>query len=360
LLAGVQNQSGHYTTPLTLEEMQDKQAVVETSAGPFIIELRPELAPNHAGYFMKLAEEGAYDGTTFHRMVKYGIIQGGDPLSKDPEQADRYGQGGLGILRAEPNEARHVRGAVSAVLRPGDRDSAGAQFFVCIVDQPGLDGSYTVFGQVVEGMDVVQKISETPTDEKGRALERVEILSVTLRDKPPPEPEPFSTETVEELADYRAVLETSLGSITIELLPEKAPEHVRNFLRLASVGAYDGNAFHRIVPGFVIQTGSLATRVEPLTEKITKYVRNLAPEFNDTPHVLGTVSMARGDDPASASTSFFICTGDAHSLDGKYTAFGQVVEGLDIVAAIEAVPTEGEEPLCRVELVRVRLEKAPR
>lgn len=346
-----------FTTPLSLEEMRDKQAVVETSRGTFVIDLLPEAAPNHVGYFMKLAQEGAYDGTTFHRVVKYGIIQGGDPLSKDPSARDLYGTGGLGKLAREPSEEKHTRGAVSAVQIPGRPDSAGAQFFVCVTDQSALDGQYTVFGRVEEGMDVVQAISETPVDEQGRALERVEILNVTLRDRPPPLPEPFSTESISELAQYRAVLETSFGPITIELFADKAPEHVRNFLRLASVGAYDGTAFHRIVPGFVIQTGFLSTRAQPPSEKILKLVRSLEPEFNDTPHLKGVVSMARGDDPASASTSFFICAGDATSLDGTYTAFGRVVEGLTVVDAIQSVPVDGETPLARVELVRVRVER---
>ena len=87
------------------------------------------------------------------------------------------------------------------------------------------------------------------------------------------EAEPFSTETVEELARYRAVLETSVGPITIELLPEKAPNHVRNFLRLAVAGVYDGTAWHRVIPGFLIQTGLVSTRSEPLSEESRKYIR---------------------------------------------------------------------------------------
>ena len=85
-----------FRTTLTLEEMTGKQAVVNTSAGIFVIDLRPDLAPNHVGYFIKLAREGAYDRTTFHRLVRHGIIQGGDPLSKDPAKAKLYGTGGLG------------------------------------------------------------------------------------------------------------------------------------------------------------------------------------------------------------------------------------------------------------------------
>ena len=342
-----------FKTPLPLAQMTNKQAVVETTAGTFIIDLRPDLAPNHVGYFIKLASANAFAGTTFHRVIRGGIIQGGDPISKDPAKKAQYGTGGLGVLQAERSGEPFSRGTVAAVIRPGEPDSAGAQFFVCVTDQPALNGQYTAFGRVSEGLDIVQKISETPADSKAAALERVEIKSITIRDAPAPEPVPFTTETPAELAQYRAAIETSAGVITIEFFADKAPEHVRNFLRLAQAGVFDGTAFHRVVPGFVIQGGYLSTR-GPLTEKQERVVHNLQPEFNDTKHVKGIVSMARGDDPASATTSFFIVTGNAPSLDGKYTAFGRVVDGLDVVEKIEQAPLTGEAPATRVEILRVR------
>src|SRR3954465_15420053 len=91
----------HFRTTLTANEMKGKQAVVETAMGTFVIQLLPDAAPNHVGYMIKLARDGAYDHTTFHRAVKHGIIQGGDPLSRDPEQTAKYGTGGLGVLDAE-------------------------------------------------------------------------------------------------------------------------------------------------------------------------------------------------------------------------------------------------------------------
>src|SRR5215210_1000038 len=84
-----------FTTPLTVAEMANKQAVVNTSAGTFVIDLKPDLSPNHVGYFIKLASEGAYNGTVFHRIIRHGIVQGGDPLSKDPAKSSLYGTGGL-------------------------------------------------------------------------------------------------------------------------------------------------------------------------------------------------------------------------------------------------------------------------
>jgi peptidyl-prolyl cis-trans isomerase B (cyclophilin B) len=331
-----------------------RQAVVETTAGTFVIDLAPEQAPATAAYFMRIAAEGGYAGTMFHKMLKYGIVQGGDPLSKDPAKRAQYGTGGLNALKDEARAPKMTRGSVAAVTIPGKADSAGQQFFIVLVDQPGLDGKYTVFGHVSDGIEVLQKISETPVDEKGVATARVEITRVTIRDKPP---ERFVNDTVQDLAGYRAVLDTSAGPIAIEFSPEKAPAHVRQFLRLAQAGVYDQMAFHRVAPGFVIQTGALTSRAAPLTETQQRLVHNLAPEFNDTKHIKGIVSMARGDAPDSASTSFFICTGPSAALDGQYTAFGRVVSGMAAVEAIEASPRDGETPTTRIELRSVRIEK---
>lgn len=332
-----------------------QQAVVETSAGTFIVDLLPDVAPNHVAYFSKLASEGAYVGTTFHRMVRFGMIQGGDPLSKDPARRAEYGTGGLNAVRAEARAEKMTAGSVAAVLVPGRPDSAGAQFFVVVVDQPGLGGQFTVFGRIADGMDVVQRISETPVDGDLRALERVEIRRVTLRDTPPPEVDPFAEASVTDLAAYRALLDTSEGTVTLALLPDKAPEHVRQFLRLAAAGVYDGMAFHRVVPGFVVQTGALSSRQVPLTPRQQKRVVSLAPEFNDTRHDKGVVSMARGEDPASATTSFFISLAPNTALDGQYSVFARVVDGLDVIDRIAAAPRTGETPNTRIELRTVRV-----
>src|ERR1700733_9315528 len=144
-----------FTSPYPLDQMKGKQAVVETDAGTFVIQLLPEAAPNHVAHFIKLARDGAYAGTIFHRVIRYGIIQGGDPLSRDPAKSAQYGTGGLNELRPEPNSEKHTIGAVSAVLTPNNPNSAGAQFFVCATDQPTLDGQYTVFGRVVDGVEIV-------------------------------------------------------------------------------------------------------------------------------------------------------------------------------------------------------------
>jgi cyclophilin family peptidyl-prolyl cis-trans isomerase len=156
------------------------EAVVETAKGSFTIRLLPDVAPKHVALFVRTAKAGGYDGTTFHRVIAGGIIQGGDPLTKDPSKAPLYGTGGLGLLKAELSERPFVRGTVAAVRRPSSPDSSGQQFFVVMRDQPSMKGQYTVFGEVVSGMEVVDQISTTPVD-GDKAKERVE-MKVTIRE----------------------------------------------------------------------------------------------------------------------------------------------------------------------------------
>ena len=336
----------YFVNTLPANDLQNKQAVIETTMGTVVLDLLADAAPNHVAHFIARAREGAYDGTIFHRVIPNGIIQGGDPLSKDPSQSARYGTGGMRELRFERNSEQMSRGAVAATLAPGMPDSGGSQFFICIFDQLPLSGQYTVFARVAEGLNVAQKISQVEADNTV-PKQRVVMTKVTIRDKAAAGPEPFTTETAEELSKYRAVLETSVGNITFQFSPDKAPNHVRNFLRLASVGFYDGTAFHRVVKGFVIQGGFLPTRSEPLDITQDRYIRKMPPEFSDIQHDKGTVSLAHGDDPASGDTSFFIVLARTPVLDGKYSAFGRVVEGMDVVEKIEQVPVNGETPVDR-------------
>lgn len=345
-----------FTTPYSLEEMRDKQAVLETSMGRIVLQLLPEAAPNHVGFFMKQARDGAYAGTAFHRVIRYGIIQGGDPVSRDPAKAALYGSGGLNQLRFEANTEKQTAGAVSAALAGADRDSGGAQFFIAASDQPGLDGQYTIFARVVDGFEVVQAISAVEASASGLPRVRVTIDAVTIRDTPP---EPFVSATVAEMAAQRVVVETTMGSFELSMMPEKAPETVRAFLRMAHAGVYDGIRVHRVAPNFVIQTGALAYRSQPLRVAQQRLVGNLPPEFTDTPNLPGIVSMARGEDPNSGSTSFFICIGECRALDGKYTVFARVAAGDATVKAIAATPVDGETPRTPIEVTRVRVDAPP-
>ena len=330
--------------------------------GNIVIEFFPDKAPVHVNYFAGLVKSGFYTGTTFHRVILGGIIQAGDPLSKDPAKKALYGSGGLKKLKAEFNDTRHVRGTVSAVLLPGDPNSGGSQFFICVSDQPQLDGKYTAWGHVVEGMEVVDKISAVPADANQLALQRIEIKNAFLRPIPPLRPIPFAEASKEEMKNYRVIPKTSLGQIELEVFPEVAPEHVRNFLKLAKLGLYDNTVWHRVVPGFVVQGGDLSTRTEPVTpEQMAKFVRNLQVELGELKHEKGTLSMARGEALDSASTSFFICLAPQPPLDGKYTVFGKVVNGLEVVDKMGSVPTfDNERPKDRIDLIRAEVVEVKR
>jgi len=348
--------SAFFVSALPADELRNKQVVLETSEGIIVLDLLPEAAPNHVAYFITQARAGAFDGTSFHRVIRNGMVQGGDPITKDPSQQAKYGTGGLGVLRFEASSEKLTQGAVAAVLIPGRRDSAGSQFIILLADQPSLEGQFTVFARVADGLPVAQKISMTPADATNVPAARIEVRRVTVRDKPPPEPEPFLDAKPEELSKHRAVIETSMGNITVELFADRAPTHVRSFLRMAASGVYDGTAFHRVAKGFVIQGGFLGTR-GPLDDRQQSFVRTMQPEFNPTPHDRGILSMAHGDDPASATSSFFIVLARNQGLDNQYTVFGRVVEGLDVIEKIEAVPLNGETPVTRIEVARVQVLK---
>ena len=343
------------------DDLKQLQAVFETTAGNFIIEFYPDQAPNHVRRFIELARQGVYNGTIFHSMVPHGIVQGGDPETKNPQARAKYGTGGFNLgLKPEFSKIPFSQGVIAATLLPNEPNSAGSEFLVIIADQPQFTGKFTTFGHIVEGIEVADKISTTPVDDKQIAKERIEIRNITIRPRPvppPPAPPPFSTETAEELSQYRLVMETSKGNIILEMLPDKAPNHVRHILRLASLGAYDKTAFHRIAPGFVIQAGDLNTRSEAIPQAAQKYVVKIPAEINDIKHRAGIVSMARGEEIDSALTSFFIVLADQPALDGTYTVFGRVAEGMDVVEKIAAVPAENERPKERVDIYATKVER---
>ena len=155
-------------------------AVIETSEGTMVMEFWPEVAPRTVENFKKLARQGFYDGTCFHRVIKGFMIQGGDPLTKDESQKARWGTGGPGYtIKAEFNSRQHVRGVVS-MARRSDPDSAGSQFFICHGDAPHLDGRYTAFGRLIKGEDVLDRIANTPTDAQDRPLKRVTVKTIRI------------------------------------------------------------------------------------------------------------------------------------------------------------------------------------
>ncbi|HVR37184.1 MAG TPA: peptidylprolyl isomerase [Methylomirabilota bacterium] len=167
-------------------ETKKEVAVIETSKGRMVVEFWPDVAPKTVENFKKLAKDGFYDGTAFHRIIKGFMIQGGDPLTKDPANAARFGEGGPDYtIKAEFNARKHVPGVLS-MARSGHPDSAGSQFFICHGAAPSLDGKYTGFGKLTEGMDVLNKIANTPVKarrpggEESTPTERVEVTSIKI------------------------------------------------------------------------------------------------------------------------------------------------------------------------------------
>ncbi len=334
--------------PVTPEAAAKLEAVIKTELGEMRMEFLPEFAPQHVVAFIQRARAGYYDGSAFHRVIARGLIQGGDPLLKDNAPRARWGTGGLNLLKDEFSEMKHIRGVVSAVRIPDKPNSGGVQFFVCAGAQPQLDNKFSVFGLVNEGLHVVDQISQTEADESQKTLKPVKIISIKIE---PKKTEPYKDANKDEMRK-EVLLKTTLGDITLALDPDLAPEHVRNFLRLVETGWFDHTAFHRIVPGFVVQGGTGTSREPYAYHPADRWVRNLAGEFSkDRKHVRGTLSMARADDPNSAQTSFFIVLRDATNLDTKYTIFGKVVDGFEVLSRMEQAPRNGETPMPRIELI---------
>jgi len=157
-----------------IKKMAETRAIIETKFGNIEIMFFPEGAPNHVDNFIELANKGFYDGTIFHRVIPGFMIQGGDPNSKDPDRS-KHGTGGLGYtIKAEFNSKTHKRGTLS-MARAAHPDSAGSQFFICVADSFFLDRQYTVFGEVISGMEVADKIVSQPRDRRDNPLERIEM-----------------------------------------------------------------------------------------------------------------------------------------------------------------------------------------
>ena len=170
------------TTPT---KSSNEVAVIKTNEGDMVVQFWTDAAPNTIENFKKLAGQGFYDGTIFHRIVKGFMIQGGDPNSKDPAKEDSYGQGGPGFnIKAEFNDHSHDRGVLSMARGP-DPDSAGSQFFICLAPVHRLDHQYTTFGKLIKGQDVLEKIGDIPVTrnsmgEPSKPSKRVVIESIKI------------------------------------------------------------------------------------------------------------------------------------------------------------------------------------
>ena len=157
-----------------IDAMEKTTAVIHTKFGDITLKFFPDLAPNHVKSFIDLANSGFFNGTTFHRLVPGFVIQGGDPNTKSDDRS-KHGMGGPGYtLKAEFSKKLHKKGILS-MARSGHPDSAGSQFFICVAPAPFLDGQYTVFGEMIQGMEVVDKIVAQPRDPRDNPNERIEM-----------------------------------------------------------------------------------------------------------------------------------------------------------------------------------------
>jgi peptidyl-prolyl cis-trans isomerase B (cyclophilin B) len=179
-LADEPNTNTQTNASMSNQPNTNEVAVITTTEGTMVIEFWPDAAPNTIANFKKLASQGFYDGTAFHRVIKGFMIQGGDPLTKDASKEDMWGTGGPGYqIKAEFNDHSHVRGVIS-MARSNDPDSAGSQFFICDGNPTFLDHQYTAFGKLIKGDDVLTKIANTPTHPPDRPDKRIGVISIKI------------------------------------------------------------------------------------------------------------------------------------------------------------------------------------
>jgi peptidyl-prolyl cis-trans isomerase B (cyclophilin B) len=164
--------------------VKEEVAVLETDLGQIVLGFYPEDAPNHVANFKRLAREGVYDGVLFHRVIAGFMIQTGDPGTANPDTPpNMYGTGGTGgQVDAEFNSRQHVPGTLS-MARSQDPNSGDSQFFICLGTPSHLNGQYSVFGETLKGIDIVQKIGSTPTGARDLPVEPIHIISVKIIQK---------------------------------------------------------------------------------------------------------------------------------------------------------------------------------
>jgi cyclophilin family peptidyl-prolyl cis-trans isomerase len=326
-------------------------ATIVTDKGNIVAELYQD-TPGGTNNFVTLAQNGYYDGLTFHRVEPGFVIQGGDPS----------GDGGGGPGYTIPAEINHLhnKGAL-AWARTGDqvnpeRASSGSQFYVTLDKTPFLDGGYSVFGQVIEGMDVAEKIAV------GDKIQKIEISEATASLMPTPEPTavpnpPVATEgrplaklkleersgvynatpalTLDPAKSYAATIETDKGNIVVELDPKTAPTTVNNFVLLSNLGFYDGMPVAHVQEGSYLIAGSPMKR----PDSDVGYTLALEPTANASKVVTGTVSMYPIQDPATGNplasgSQFFISFMETPEGSVPLNVFGKVIEGMEVATKL--------------------------
>jgi peptidyl-prolyl cis-trans isomerase B (cyclophilin B) len=191
LAAEAETKANNVDTTKAAAPAAKEVAVIKTTAGEMTLEFWSDVAPNTVENFKKLARQGFYDGTCFHRIIKGFMIQGGDPKTKDASKEAEWGTGDPGYkIKAEFNDRKHIRGVIS-MARAAHPDSAGCQFFICLDAAPSLDNKYTAFGKLIKGEDVLVKIGDTPvgpsrSGERSKPLQRVSVESIKVVPAPAP------------------------------------------------------------------------------------------------------------------------------------------------------------------------------
>jgi len=208
---------------------------------------------------------------------------------------------------------------------------------------------------------IARKTTQATPPKKVVNPNREVILTPTPSPTPQPTPtaEPFATASIEKMSAQCVILETEAGAIELKMLPETAPETVRNFLNTVASGAYDTTTFSRVVKNFVVQGGNLSTRPEITPDIAARSRRTIMDEPNPIKHVRGIVSMARPDTAHGATTNFFILVSNAAHLDGTFAAFARVTNGMEVADAINGAVVEGDKPVVPVRLKRAVLSSCP-
>lgn len=196
-----------------------------------------------------------------------------------------------------------------------------------------------------------QEIAPTPTPKPAKKINQRPVVAQ--------KGELFDNADVKKMAEQCVKLETEVGNIELEFFPETSPETVRNFLNLVALKFYDTTLFTRVVPNFVVQGGNFGSRIQKPDNLYERSRRNIKDEPSLVKHERGILSMARGDEPDSASTHFFILVRDASFLDGKFAAFGRVTNGMEIVDNINKMPVVEEKPEKPVRLLKATIAPCP-
>ncbi len=315
--------------------------------GTIALTLDADIAPVSVTNFINLANNDFYDGLTFHRIIDGFMMQGGAPGGSSSGGSAQNIQGEF-AANGITNTLNHTRGIIS-MARATDPDSASSQFFIVHEDSDFLNGNYAAFGWVTDGMDIVDTIctSTKVEDDNGTVLAKnqpvikeVRVIGEIESDtstRPSTLDSSMLTRDSEGLLSGKHNVEIEIenyGTIALTLDADLAPVTVTNFINLVKNNFYDGITFHRIISGFMIQGG------DPQGTGMGGSEQKIQGEFtangivNTLSHTRGVISMARTNDPNSASSQFFIMHEDSPHLDGSYAAFGQVTSGIEVVDAI--------------------------